>query len=81
MAKHSITISGYKVFCDSDREYEGLKYLKYTLSEADALALLKQVESQREVPFEDDEHRKFSLIDGENGTFTVVRNEQRSGWF
>lgn len=81
MGKHMVEISGYKVYCDSDREYYGLKYLKYELADADALALLKQAESQREVAFEDDKQRKFSLIDGENGTFTVTRNEKSSGWF
>ncbi len=76
-----VDISGYKVYCDSDREYYGLKYLKYELDDESARELLKQAESQREVQFEDAEHRKYSLIDGENGTFTVTRNDKPGGWF
>lgn len=81
MGKHMVEISGYKIYCDSDRDYYGLKHLKYTLEESEALELLHQAESQREIEFEDEEHRHFALIDGENGTYTVVRNDKPSGWF
>lgn len=81
MGKHMVNISGYKVYCDSDREYYGLKHLKYELGESEAVELLRQAEQEREVSFEDGDHRKFTLIDGENGTFTVTRNDQSSGWF
>lgn len=81
MGKHMVDIHGYKVYCDSDREYYGLKHLKYDLDDDASRELLKEAENQREAHFEDTEHRKFTLIDGENGTFTVVRNDQPQGFF
>lgn len=76
-----VDIHGYKVYCDSDRDYYGLKHIKYELDGDAARELLKQAEHQREVRFEDKEHREFTLVDGENGTFTVVRNDKSEGFF
>ncbi len=81
MGSHMLTIHGHKVYCDSDHEYHGLKYLMYDLDEDSVKELFAQVEHDREVPFEDKEHRKFALVDGENGSFTVVSHGHASGWF
>lgn len=81
MGKHLLTIHGHRVTCADDRAFHGVKHLAYTLSEDEVLALFKQVESEKEVLFEDTDHRKFSLVDGENGAFVVVATGGSSGWF
>jgi len=81
MGKHLLTIHGHRVTCADDRAFHGVKHLSYTLSEDEVLALFKQVESEKEVAFEDEDHRKFSLVDGENGAFVVVATGASNGWF
>ena len=81
MGKHLITIAGHKVYCEDDRSYYGVKYLAYKIPDSQALEMFHQVEAQREVDFVDDVNRKFTLIDGENGSFTVVATNVSHGWF
>ncbi|MBI2985119.1 MAG: hypothetical protein HYY50_05885 [Candidatus Kerfeldbacteria bacterium] len=81
MGKHLLEILGHKVYCSSDREYYGLKHLKYELEDEEARQLFAQCEQQREVDFEDQDHRRFTLVDGEDGSFTVVSHDKPSGWF
>ena len=81
MGKHLLTIHDHKVYCEDDRSYHGVKYLAYKLSDDDCRAMFEQAESQREVAFTDDEDRKFTLVDGENGSFTVVATNVSHGWF
>lgn len=79
MGKHLLTVHGHKIYCHDDRAWRGVKYLAYEMEDEACKELFDQAESGQQVDFEDDEHRKFSLVDGENGAFTVVTNEQR-GW-
>lgn len=81
MGNHLLTIHGHRVTCDDDRAFHGVKYLAYTMSEEEVLNLFQQVETAKEVAFEDDEHRKFAITDGENGAFVVVATEVSHGWF
>ncbi len=81
MGKHLLTVHGHHVTCDDDRAFYGVKHLAYKMSEDEALELFQQVEAQKEVEFEDDEHRKFTLVDGENGSFVVVATNVSHGWF
>lgn len=81
MGKHLITIHGHKVYAEDDRGNYGLKHLAYKLSEDESRALFEQTENAREVPFEDSDGRKFMLVDGENGSFTVVATNVSHGWF
>lgn len=81
MGNHLLTVHGHRITCADDRAFHGVKYLAYTLSEDDVLALFKQVESEKEVAFEDEDHRKFTLVDGENGAFVVVASSTSHGWF
>lgn len=80
MGKHLLTIHDHKVYCDDDRAYYGVKYLAYKLPEDQVRQMFQQVEAEREVAFEDDESRKFTLVDGENGAFTVVATNVSHGW-
>ncbi|MBI3572918.1 MAG: hypothetical protein HY092_01825 [Candidatus Kerfeldbacteria bacterium] len=81
MGKHLLTIHGHKVYCDDDRAWHGVKYLAYDMSEEDVLALFAQVETAKEVEFQDKDSRKFTIADGENGSFVVVATHVSSGWF
>lgn len=80
MGKHQQTIHGHHVFCDDERSYYGLKYLDYELSEDESRELFKQAQSEREVDFEDKDHRKFTLIYTHDNTYIVVA-EHDTGWF
>lgn len=81
MGKHLLTILDHKVYGDDDRAYYGMKYLAYTLSHDQASEMFSQAEAQREVEFSDEAGRKFTLVDGENGSFTVVATSVSHGWF
>lgn len=81
MGKHLLTIHGHKVRCDDDRSYFGVKHLAYTLERDEVLDLFKQTEATKQVDFEDEDNRKFSLVDGENGEFVVVATNVDRGWF
>lgn len=81
MGSHALTIHGHKVTCADDRANHGLQHLAYHLSEDEARDLFEQCESQKEVAFEDKDHRKFMLVDGENGSFVVVATNVSHGWF
>lgn len=81
MGNHLLTVHGHRITCDDDRAYHGVKHLAYTLSEDEVLELFKQAESEKEVEFEDKDHRKFTLVDGENGAFVVVASNVSHGWF
>lgn len=81
MGNHLLTVHGHRVTCADDRAFFGVKHLAYTMSQDEALALFQQVESDKEVAFEDEDHRKFSLVDGENGAFVVVATGVSHGWF
>lgn len=81
MGNHLLTIHGHKVRCDDDRSYYGVKHLAYKLDRDEVLDLFKQCESDKQVDFEDEDHRKFSLVDGENGDFVVVATNVDRGWF
>ena len=81
MGNHLLTIHGHKVRCDDDRSYFGLKHLAYKLGSDEVLEMFKQAEVAKQVDFEDEDHRKFSLIDGENGDFVVVATNVDRGWF
>lgn len=81
MGNHLLTIHGHRVTCADDRAFFGVKHLAYKVSEEDVLAMFKQVEAEKEVAFEDDDHRKFTLVDGENGSFVVVATNVSHGWF
>lgn len=80
MGKHLLTIAGHRVYCEDDRSYYGVKHLAYKIPDEEVREMFKQVESQREMDFTDSEGRKFTLIDGENGTFTVVATNTPHGW-
>ncbi len=80
MGSHLLTIHGHRISCDDDRAYYGIKHLAYKLSENEVLELFKQVEAEKEVAFEDEDHRKFTLVDGENGAFVVVATNVSHGW-
>jgi hypothetical protein len=80
MSKHQLSIHGHKVFCNDDRAWHGVQHLAYHLEEAECRQMFKDVEEGRTMDFEDDDHRKFTLIDGENGTFTVVTHDKPSSW-
>lgn len=81
MGNHLLTVHGHRVTCADDASFHGVKHLAYTMSEEDALALFKETESAKEVAFEDDDHRKFVITDGENGSFVVVATNVSHGWF
>lgn len=81
MGSHLLTIHGHRVTCDDDRGYYGVKHLAYKLSEEEVLGMFRQAETEKEVEFEDDDHRKFTLVDGENGSFVVVATNVSHGWF
>lgn len=81
MGNHLLTVHGHRITCDDDRAFHGVKHLAYELSEDEALELFKQAESEKEVEFEDKDHRKFTLVDGENGAFVVVASNVSHGWF
>jgi hypothetical protein len=76
MGKHLLTIHGYKVYCDDDRAWHGVKHLAYEIGEEEAREMFHRVEQSREEDFEDDDHRHFTLVDGENNSFTVVTHDQ-----
>ncbi len=80
MGKHMVNIHGHKVFCEDDRAKHGLDHLAYHLKEDESHALFQQAEASREVDFQDVHGRKFTLVDGENGTFSVVTHDRPSGW-
>lgn len=80
MGKHLLTVHSHKVHCEDDRAYHGVEFLAYKLSEEECVALFRQAEKGQQVDFEDDHHRKFALIDGENEAFTVVATEVSHGW-
>jgi hypothetical protein len=79
MGKHLLTVHGHKVYCEDDRAFHGVKYLAYEIEEDACKELFQQAETGQQVDFEDDDHRKFSLVDGENGAFNVVTHEHH-GW-
>lgn len=81
MGNHLLTIHGHRVTCDDDRAFYGVKHLAYKMSEEDVRALFQQVEAQKEVRFEDADHRQFTLADGEDGAFVVVATNVSHGWF
>lgn len=81
MGKHLLTIHGHKVYGDDDRSYYGIKHLAYTLSEEETTALFAEAEQNKEVDFQDKDSRHFSLVDGENSSFTVVATNVSHGWF
>ncbi len=81
MGKHLLTVHGHKVYAEDDRAFHGVKHLAYEMDEAACRELFSQVENQQQVDFEDDDHRRFALVDGENGSFTVVTHDKPSGWF
>lgn len=80
MGKHLVTIHGHRVSCEDDRSYYGVKHLAYKLDRDEVLTMFKQAESQKEVDFSDEDHRKFTLVDGENGAFVVVATNVNRGW-
>ncbi len=80
MGQHLLTIHGHKVYCDDDPSFHGVKHLAYELPADGTRGLFAQAEAGREVDFEDKNHRKFTLVDGENGSFTVVTHNKPSGW-
>lgn len=81
MGKHLLTIHGHRVTGDDDMSYHGIKHLAYELGADEVQELFQQVESAKEVAFEDNDHRKFKLVDGENGAFVVVATNVSHGWF
>ena len=81
MGNHMITIHGHKVYCEDDRAYHGVEHLAYHLKEDESRELFQQAEASHEVDFEDAHNRKFTLVDGENESFTVVTHDKPSGWF
>ena len=81
MGEHLLTIHGHKVRGEDDRANHGIQFLAYKQDEDTTRAMLEQAEHEHEVDFEDDKGRKFSLVDGENGEFTVVAKEAEHGWF
>ena len=80
MGNHQLTIHGHRVTCDDDRSFWGVKHLAYKLSAEEVAAMFKQTEAEKEVQFEDEQHRKFTLVDGENGAFVVVATHVEHGW-
>jgi len=80
MGNHQLTIHGHRVTCDDDRAFFGVKHLAYKLGADEAAAIFKQTETEKEVEFEDEQHRKFTLVDGENGAFVVVATHFEHGW-
>ena len=80
MGEHQVTIHGHRVTCDDDRAYYGVRHLAYQLSEDEVKELFEQAEAKKEVEFEDNDHRKFTLVDGENGSFVVVASQISHGW-
>lgn len=80
MGNHQLTIHGHRVTCDDDRAFWGVKHLAYKLNAEEATTLFKQTETEKEVEFEDEQHRKFTLVDGENGAFVVVATHVEHGW-
>lgn len=81
MGNHLLTVHGHRITCDDDRAFHGVKHLAYKLGADEVSALFSQVESEKEVDFEDEDHRKFKLVDGENGAFVVVATNVSHGWF
>lgn len=81
MGKHLLTVHGHKLTCADDRAYHGIKHLAYGMEKEAVKELYEQVERGEPVDFDDDEHRGFTLIDGENGAFTVVARDKQDGWF
>lgn len=81
MGKHLLTVHGHRLTCDDDRSFFGIKHIAYKLGDDEALELLKQAEAEKEVSFEDEDHRKFKLVDGEDGSFVVVATNVSHGWF
>ncbi len=81
MGDHLLTVHGHRVTCNDDRAWHGVRHLAYEMGEDEVLELFKQVETQKEVEFEDKDHRKFTLADGENGAFVVVATNVSHGWF
>jgi len=80
MGNHTLTIHGHKVYCDDEMDYHGVKHLAYEIDEEACLDLFKQARENHEVDFEDDHDRQFSLVEGENLSFTVVSRERHHGW-
>lgn len=80
MGKHLLTVHNHKIYCEDDRAFHGVKHLAYEIDEEACRELFKQAEEHNEVDFEDDDHRQFALVDGENGAFTVVTRERHHGW-
>jgi len=81
MGRHLQTIHGHKVYADDDRGKKGLKYLAYDLEDEACRALFDQVEKDGQASFTDEDGRAFSLVDGERGSFSVVAEHERRGWF
>lgn len=73
-----LTVHGHRIYCEDDRAFHGVKYIAYEMEESAARELFKQAQNDREVDFEDDEHRKFTLVDGENLSYTVVTRDRPS---
>jgi hypothetical protein len=80
MGHHLLTIHGHRVTCDDDRAFHGVRHIAYHLTEDEARAMFTECESKKEVEFEDADHRKFTLVDGENGSFVVVASHESHGW-
>lgn len=80
MGKHQLTIHDHHVYGDDERSYYGIKHLAYELTEDESQELFKQAEAEREVDFEDKDHRKFTLVYNHDNAYIVVA-EHQTGWF
>lgn len=81
MDQHEIEIHGHRVLSDEDARH-GLEHLHSALSPDESHVFFEMAKKTGQAEFQDSKNNNFTLVAGQNSTFTVVaRKPENHGWF
>lgn len=81
MAQHEMRIDGHRVLGDEEAR-RGMEYLSGELSVEEAKVFFDMARTHGQAEFQDTHRSNYTLVAGQNMTFTVVaRKPESHGWF
>lgn len=80
MPTHTRDIHGHKV-TGEDNAVKGMDYLDHELSYQEAEVFFRQAKARRQVQFQDDDRRNFTLMSNDDGTYTLQARKESKGLF